>query len=46
VGSLAITPTGGAAGGRVDHGETLEAAALREATEEIGVDPKVVSVAA
>ena len=31
-------------GGRVDAGETLEAAALREATEEIGVDPAVVEV--
>ena len=31
-------------GGRVDAGETVEAAALREAQEEIGVDPSVVEV--
>jgi len=31
-------------GGRVDPGETLEAAALREAQEEIGVDPSTVEV--
>ena len=31
-------------GGRVDQGETFEAAALREATEEIGVDPNAVEV--
>jgi 8-oxo-dGTP pyrophosphatase MutT (NUDIX family) len=31
-------------GGRVEDGETLEAAALREATEEIGVDPATVEV--
>jgi 8-oxo-dGTP pyrophosphatase MutT (NUDIX family) len=31
-------------GGRVDEGETLEAAALREATEEIGVDPSTVEL--
>jgi 8-oxo-dGTP pyrophosphatase MutT (NUDIX family) len=31
-------------GGRVEEGETLEAAALREATEEIGVDPAVVEI--
>jgi 8-oxo-dGTP pyrophosphatase MutT (NUDIX family) len=31
-------------GGRVDDGETFEAAALREATEEIGVDPNAVEV--
>ena len=31
-------------GGRVDEGETLEAAALREATEEIGVDPVTVEI--
>ena len=31
-------------GGRVEGGETLEAAALREATEEIGVDPSTVEV--
>lgn len=31
-------------GGKVDEGETLEAAALREATEEIGVDPVTVEV--
>ena len=31
-------------GGRVEEGETLEAAALREATEEIGVDPATVEV--
>ena len=31
-------------GGRVDEGETFEAAALREATEEIGVDPTMVDV--
>ena len=31
-------------GGRVDQGETFEVAALREATEEIGVDPNAVEV--
>ena len=31
-------------GGRVEEGETLEAAALREATEEIGVDPAAVEI--
>ena len=31
-------------GGRVDGGETFEAAALREAQEEIGVDPQTVDV--
>jgi 8-oxo-dGTP pyrophosphatase MutT (NUDIX family) len=31
-------------GGRVDEGETFEAAALREAVEEIGVDPATVEV--
>jgi len=31
-------------GGRVDEGETFEAAALREAAEEIGVDPATVDV--
>jgi 8-oxo-dGTP pyrophosphatase MutT (NUDIX family) len=31
-------------GGRVDDGETFEAAAIREATEEIGVDPATVEL--
>lgn len=31
-------------GGRVDHDESIEAAALREASEEIGVDPSSVRV--
>lgn len=31
-------------GGRVDDGETFEAAAVREATEEIGVDPVTVEL--
>lgn len=31
-------------GGAVDEGETVEAAALREAQEEIGVDPRAVDV--
>ena len=31
-------------GGRVDEGETIEAAALREATEEIGVDPSTIEL--
>jgi 8-oxo-dGTP pyrophosphatase MutT (NUDIX family) len=32
-------------GGHVDEGETVEAAALREAHEELGIDPAVVRVA-
>jgi 8-oxo-dGTP pyrophosphatase MutT (NUDIX family) len=32
-------------GGHVDDGETVEAAALREAEEELGIDPAVVRVA-
>jgi 8-oxo-dGTP pyrophosphatase MutT (NUDIX family) len=31
-------------GGRVDQGETFEAAAIREATEEIGIDPSTVEL--
>lgn len=31
-------------GGRVDDGESLEAAALREANEEIGVDPRAIEI--
>jgi 8-oxo-dGTP pyrophosphatase MutT (NUDIX family) len=31
-------------GGRVDEGETFEAAALREATEEIGIDPNTIEL--
>lgn len=31
-------------GGRVDAGETIDAAALREAQEEIGVDPRAVEL--
>lgn len=31
-------------GGRVDQGESIETAALREAAEEIGIDPEVVDV--
>lgn len=31
-------------GGRVEPGETFEAAALREATEEIGIDPSTVEL--
>ncbi len=31
-------------GGRVEEGETFEAAALREATEEIGIDPGTVEL--
>src|SRR5262245_51019799 len=31
-------------GGRVDAGEAFEAAALREAQEEIGVDPSMVEI--
>ena len=31
-------------GGRVDHGETFEQAALREAQEEVGVDPATVEI--
>jgi 8-oxo-dGTP pyrophosphatase MutT (NUDIX family) len=31
-------------GGRVDEGETFEVAAIREATEEIGIDPSTVEL--
>jgi 8-oxo-dGTP pyrophosphatase MutT (NUDIX family) len=31
-------------GGRVDEGESFEAAALREATEEIGIDPNAIEL--
>jgi 8-oxo-dGTP pyrophosphatase MutT (NUDIX family) len=31
-------------GGRVEEGETFEAAALREATEEIGIDPSTIEL--
>lgn len=31
-------------GGRVDDGETIEAAAIREANEEVGVDPRTVEI--
>src|SRR5262245_24276891 len=31
-------------GGRVEEGETFEAAALREATEEVGIDPDAVDL--
>ena len=31
-------------GGRVDEGETFEAAALREASEEIGIDPNTIEL--
>ena len=31
-------------GGRVDDGESIEAAALREANEEVGVDPRTIEV--
>jgi 8-oxo-dGTP pyrophosphatase MutT (NUDIX family) len=31
-------------GGRVDEGETIEQAALREANEEVGVDPRTVEI--
>ena len=31
-------------GGRVEEGETFEAAALREATEEIGIDPNAIEL--
>jgi 8-oxo-dGTP pyrophosphatase MutT (NUDIX family) len=31
-------------GGRVDEGETIEQAALREANEEVGVDPRTIEI--
>jgi 8-oxo-dGTP pyrophosphatase MutT (NUDIX family) len=32
-------------GGRIEHGETAEAAALREAAEEVGLDPRLPEIA-
>lgn len=31
-------------GGKIDHGETIEQAALREAHEELGIDPETVRI--